>query len=210
MACIDYGAVVKKNGKVLPYTKDEMGFVHSFNNYSTLSGGTLNEEYEDVFDNVLGISYKVCTKHEYIGDESVREFVNTCMPYDLKSTNSVIHNYMCVIGDKDYLVATYKIGLVVFDNTKYLCDYVIGQEDDYDGYHVKHKLVKELETPFGTIKIRRLYPQQCAIASFWYKEDYYEILFGYGVDRKEFIFSKGAKSYFDNKVLRKVRKWFNG
>lgn len=203
MAMIDYGAVVKKNGKLLPYN-------NHFNNYSTLSGGVLHEEYEDILFEGDDEPTHTLTVHEYVGDESVRTSFDG-------EKRSVIGNYMAVVGDEDYLIGTYKNGLVVFDNEKYIADYMIGQDDtwwdpkdDMNPFYIQHrKIVKYLDTPFGTIKIKRLSPSEfVGVASFRYKDDNYEILFGYGVDCKEFIFSKGAENYFKAKTLRKVRRWF--
>lgn len=191
MAMLDYGAVVKKNGKILPYAKDS----YVFNNYSTLNGGTLHEEYEDMIwpgDNKM---HKTLVKSEYIGDESVREFDD--------GEHSVIHNYMSVVGDKDYLVATYKYILSICDSKKCLVE-------DYFGVETvnEHKMVKYLKAPFGTIKIKRVGQNATAIASFTYKNDDYEILYGYGVDSEKFIFSKHAERWFNSKDLRKIRRWF--
>lgn len=195
MAMIDYGAVVKKNGKLLPHED-------LFNNYSTLDGGQLHEEYGE--EEYNGEKYPVCLVHEYIGDESERLEKDG----DEVSKKSVIHNYMAVVGDKEFLIATYKSFIAIYDHEKLIMHYWLG-EDDVVGWHINYKLAKILKTPFGDIKIKRFHPgTDRAIASFWYKDDYYEILFGYGIDRKEFIFSKHAKRYFDIKNLRKIRRWF--
>lgn len=163
MAMIDYGALVKKNGKI-------QEFVDLFNNYSTVD--------EDKSDRIV---------------------------YDNHSEN-VAHNYMAVVGDEDYLIATYKAGISVFNDERFICGHVIGVDDDFDTG--KYKLVKVLDAPFGKIKIRRLPPHlYVAIASFRYKDDNYEILFGSGVDNPKFLFSKHAKSYYDAKTLRRIRRW---
>lgn len=189
MAMLDYGAVVKLNDKILPYAKDSFGF----NNYSTLNEGVLHEEYEDMIwpgDNKM---HKTLVKSDYIGDESLRNFGDDEI--------SVIHNYMSVVGDGKYLVATYKYLLNVFDSEKCLIEYYIGEDN---------RMVKYLGTPFGIIKIKVLSSKySTAVASFTYRNNHYEILFGYGVDERSFIFSKHAKRYFDAKTLKKVRKWFN-
>ena len=194
MAMLDYGAVVKKNGKILPYAKDSYGF----NNYSTLNGGTLHEEYEDMIwpgDNKM---HKTLVKSEYIGDESVREFGD--------DERSVIHNYMSVVGDKDYLVATYKHILSVFDAERCILEYSIGEDEEYSTE--RYKKITYLDATFCDIKIKRVGKCLTAIASFEYKDDNYEILFGYGVDEKDFIMSKYAERWFNYDDLKEIRKWY--
>lgn len=198
MAMMDYGAIVKKNGKVLP----SKGL---FNNYSTLDGGIDHEVYEDI--TVPGVSEPVqsLVKIETIGDESAR-----IGALDENEKRSVIHNFMAVVGDKDFLVATYKEYLAVFDSEKRIAEATARKYDVIDFYRVKTYMVQHLDTPFGPIKIKTLDPEACAIASFWYKEDYYEILFGYGIDKPSFMFSKDAKRYINNKkVLGKIQRWIN-
>lgn len=194
MAMLDYGAVVKKNGKLLEH-KD------MFNNYSTLKEGYFIDKYtlmtwSDDTDEL----HNTLVSREYPEDESVRDF------YGQK--HSVIGNYMSVVGDKDFLVATYKYRLIVCDSEKCLVDYIIG-DNDYEKGDWQIKRPIHLETPFGTITIRRINKCTTAVASFWYKDNYYEILFGYGVDDKKFIMSNYAKRWFYYKDLRKIRRWYN-
>ena len=189
MAMCDYGALVKKNGILLPHTD-------FFNNYSTLNGGELAEVYSEKEDEELG-TYRCLEKSEYVGDESVREFPKSPYDYDYNSKRSVIHNYMAVVGDVKFLVATYKTGLCVFDSEKYLDDYCL--EDCKFAYTVK--------TDYADIKIKKLGTDFVGIASFRYNNDNYEILFGYGVDNPNFLLSKKAVGYMSAKTLRKVRRW---
>lgn len=189
MALIDYGALVKKNGILLPYTD-------LFNNYSTLNGGELAEVYSEKEDEELG-KYRCLEKSEYVGDESVREFPKSPYDYDYNSKRSVIHNYMAVVGDNKFLVATYKTGLATFDSEKYLFDYCL--EDC--------KFAKVLKNDFADIKIKKLGNDFVGIASFRYNGDNYEILFGCGVDSPKFLMSKKAVGYMSAKTLRKVRRW---
>ena len=97
MAMCDYGALVKKNGVLLPHT----GF---FNNYSTLRGEEVDGAYNEE------------------DDESIRKLIYI----DGSEHNlSVINNYMAVVGDDKFLVGTYKTGLATFDSKKYLDGYCL-------------------------------------------------------------------------------------
>ena len=171
MAMVDYGALVKKNGILLPHT-------NFFNNYSTLNGGDVEGSYN---------------KDE---DESIREFTfnDKNSPYRFRS---VINNYMAVVGDDKFLVATYKTGVMIFD-----------AKQDLGGYSLEEcKFAHTLKNDYADIKIKKLDTDFVGTASFRYNNDNYEILFGYGVDHPNFLFSKKAVVYMSAKTLRKVRRW---
>ena len=181
MALIDYGALVKKNGILLPHTS-------VFNNYSTLNCGELVEVSSDE-DSDMGC--------EYAEDESIREFPKSPYDYDYNSKCSVINNYLAVVGDNKFLVATYKTGLSLFDSEKYLSGYCL--EDC--------KFAKVIKNDYADIKIKKLGNDFVGIASFRYNDDNYEILFGYGVDNPNFLMSNKAVGYMSAKTLRRVRRW---
>lgn len=188
MAMIDYGALVKKNGILLPYTS-------FFNNYSTLYGGDLVEEYSERNDDEFG-TIRCLEKSEYVGDESIREFTfnDKNSPYRFRS---VINNYMAVVGDDKFLVAAYKTGVMIFD-----------AKQDLGGYSLEDcKFAYILKNDYANIKIKKIGNDFVGIASFRYNNDNYEILFGYGVDNSKFLFSKRACDYMSAKTLRKVRRW---
>ena len=169
MAMVDYGALVKKNGVLLPHP-------NFFNNYSTLNGGDVDGAYNEE------------------DDESIRKLI--CEDGS-EHNMSVINNYMAVVGDDKFLVGTYKTGLITFDSKKNLDDYCL--EDC--------KFAHTVKTDYADIKIKKLGTDFVGIASFRYNNDNYEILFGYGVDHPNFLFSKKALGYMSAKTLRKVRRW---
>ena len=171
MAMIDYGALVKKNGILLPH-------LNFFNNYSTLNDGDIEGSYN---------------KED---DESIREFtfIGKNSPYRFRS---VVNNYMAVVGDDKFLVATYKTGVMIFD-----------AKQDLGGYSLENcKFAYTLKNDYANIKIKKIGNDFVGIASFRYNNDNYEILFGYGVDSSHFLFSKHACDYMSAKTLRKVRRW---
>lgn len=185
MAMVDYGALVKKNGKLITNPKGGL-----FQNYSSLSYGT-EVEIKNKFGEVVG------WKQE--GDESLRLFD----VYDGEPQfKSVIGSYMAVIGDEDYLFGFYKCFWGFFDYQKEINGGWISSEK-----HVVYKIdlpccrvfIKWWDPKFGT---------EIGSAHFVYKGDVYEVLFGYGVDpNSEFIFGKGIEHYLGKKLARKVRNW---
>ena len=201
MAMMDYGAIVKKNGKIISDPKGSL-----FQNFSTLCGGELYEEYQDILFEGDKKPTHTLIKHEYVGDESVRE-------YGDGDKISVIHNYMAVVGDGNYLIATYKYFITIFDNKEAIASWYFGQDDQYyeNMWHTKRKIVKYIETPFGSVKVKEWSKRDCGTAVFNYKGDRYEILFGYGIDPSpRYIFSKGIYKYLGKKLGNKVRQWYKG
>ena len=183
MAALDYGALVKKNGILIT---DPNGSI--FQNYSTLSYGREVTESNELKEK----------KFYREGDESLRKNLVWHSPEQLVS---VIGNYMAVVGDSDYLVATYKATLIVCDKEQCL---------DYWYLDKDNSVVKRLVTPFGTIKIKSWTPGagSVGVATFNYKGDFYEILFGYGIDPSpKYTYSKRIEKYLGKKLANKVRRW---
>ena len=207
MAMLDYGAVVKKDGRIISDVHGDL-----FQNLTELSGGELHEEYEDILLEGDKEPTHTLVKSEYIGDESVRAHtVNLSGPVEWEK-KSVIHNYFAVVGDKDFLIAIYKWCLLVFDHEKEIAYYGFGDGDlHYEDslWRIKHKVVKHLETPFGDIKIKEWDNKNIGTAAFRYKGHNYEILFGYGVDvNVNYIFSNTIYKYLSKKLANRIRRWF--
>ena len=181
MAMVDYGALVKKNGKLIT---DPNGGL--FQNYSTLSYGT-EVEIKNKNGEVVG------WKQE--GDESERLFD----VYDGEPQfKSVIGNYMAVIGDEEYLFAFYKDCWGFFDSQKRVSVGWMGHRE-----HVVYKV----KLPCTTVVIKCLdstyFRQRIGTAHFIYKNDIYDVLFGYGIDpRPKFLFGKGLEKYIGKKMAQ--------
>lgn len=186
MAMVDYGALVKKNGKLI--TNPEGGL---FQNYSTLSYGT-EVEIKTKDGEVVG------WKQE--GDESERLFD----VYDGEPQfKSVIGNYMAVIGDEDYLFAFYKDFWGFYDYQKEISGGWIGYRE-----HV----VNRVQLPCCTVTIKcwdpKRFGRRIGSARFIYKGDIYNVLFGYGIDNHpDFLYGKGLERYVGKKMANKVRRW---
>lgn len=194
MAMIDYGAVVKKNGKII--TK------HMFQNYSECK-----YDYND--------------KNEEKIDETI--FINS-----YGDSTSMAGNYFATIGDKKFLIGFYKMFFIVAINGK--------QETDVSHCFCEHtqKHVKPFYYTFNngvkivirTLSINRKdngnpydysWDWSICLAKFSYKNNNYEVLFGYGVDYnplycygKKCCLNQTIKYWLssDYKCIRKRSKYY--
>ena len=217
---IDYGAVVKKNGKIITDPEGDL-----FQNYSTL-------RYEkdadfNVIVNESEVTYHY-TRYDYNWEG------NRCIetnPRDESEQYSMCGNNYAVIGDKDALIGFYKCGFkialdkVIDDRESNKSEnkfYYVG--DYFNDYKRKFKINSKI---FRQFKVKRLddrSDEAVYLARFYYKDDLYEVLFGYGIDPKpKYLYGKKSyhnayTDYFDKTyhkngkckgLLRKIGKWYN-
>ena len=177
MAMSDYGAVVKKNGKIISDVKGDY-----FQNFSTLK----YEEPENPFD-------------EPIVDETIVKGVNwEGKPIEF----SMAENYFALIGDEHFLIGFYKTQFRVaidkhtyddvpdiwewFDEHVKPLKFTINNEVD-----VTISLAQKEHTEYGC-------RMDVYLAKFMYKGDNYEVLFGFGIDIS-LIFTFGDRNYYQHK-----------
>ena len=153
MAMIEYGSVVKKNGKIIQTEmfmdmKKELGFVI----------------------NSIKQSYK-----ETIFDE---EYKRTPNHNDYKQR--IDGNYFSYVGDLSLLVCVYKCGIVIIDNGKIIKK--VENLDD-NACLPYRRMSLEFKVKDVVFKLKRLNEESNRYKlRFIYKGDTYEILYGYGVD----------------------------
>lgn len=174
MAMMDYGAVVKKNGKIISDPK----------------GG--------LFQNLTSLRYEPHVKGEdsegndIYADDHVDETI-------VKYTNrdgeikeySMAANEMAVVGDRHFMIGFYKQW---FDIA------IDGQIIDRDGpalydWFSEHKKPLVFTVDDIEFKVRTICPDHdwmsILIMNFEYNGDHYEVMFGYGVDPDtRFVFGK--------------------
>ena len=202
MAMMDYGAVVKKNGKII----------------SDIEGG--------LFQNFSNLKYK---DDESTIDETMVQG-NDCDGISMKF--SMAGNYFALVGDEHFLMGFYKEGFTIaidkkvvgnipttwewFDEHVKPLKFIINNE-----INVTISLAQKEHTEYGS--------RMCVyVAKFTYKGDNYEVLFGYGVDpsviytftdgnyyhhkRKDYWHKIGKRhirrgSYRYRKGLKFIREW---
>lgn len=179
MAMIDYGSVVKKNGKIIQNKmfmdmKETVGFV--IDKELTFKSMYRKQLYDEDY-NIIGYKDK--------------EQIRTVIPNN---------NFFSYIGDKELLILVYKGTLIFISNG----EIIKIQNDLWLDYDLPYELQK-LEFTLNNVdfKIKRLFNQNRYKLRFTYKEDLYEVLYGYGVDiNKEYWYDVSPRE------RRYINKWF--
>ena len=206
MAYVDYGVVVKKNGKII--TDPKGGLFQNYTNLKCTDPYFLevkkrNEygvaiEWEEV-ENPDYVDETIVTYREYDWDEGTLS--------DKIVEYSFGHNEMGVIGDEHFLIGFYKQDFSI------AIDKIMVQEDysdimwwDWFREHKKPLIIKLDNVPeVSDIVIssvnRDLDYLEKFFAKFTYKNDEYEVLFGYGVDPNP-KYCYGKQSYFYDRKRR--------
>lgn len=179
MAMIDYGSVVKKNGKIIQ--KEAFMDMKQAVDFRIKS---IKQSYKEIiFEDETDEGYKFHTpKH-----------------YDYK--NRIDGDYFSYMGDENLLVCVYKCGLTFISHGR-IIKYIGGIDDRYELPYEKMTLdvtIKEIN-----FHIKRLYNQNRYILRFWYKGYLYECLYGYGVDVNKDIWYD-----VEPNERRFIDKWFN-
>lgn len=199
MAMIDYGAVVKKNGKIISDPKE------LFQNFTNLK----YEKKEVMKTTEDGVEY---TDFETVVDETVIQTID----YDGEiRERSMAGNYFALIGDEEMMIGFYKTWFKIAVDKKevsigeYFCKW---QSED-----LKRDFVYEYPK-LGKLTIKKIdkRPKYCNvyIASFSYKGDSYSVMFGYGVD-PSIDYTFGSRNYYapqkpDKSKLKRAHKYWIG
>lgn len=178
MAMIDYGSVVKKNGKIIQVKmfmdmKESVGF--EIDKELILKSTYREQVYDDDY-NVVGYEEK--------------EYIRKVVPND---------NFFSYIGDKELLILVYKGTLIFISNEEILKI----QNDLWLDYELPYELQKLDFTLNGVdFRIKRLAKDRNRYKlRFTYKGDLYEVLYGYGVDINKdswYGVSPTERRYIDN------------
>ena len=177
MAMIDYGAVVKKNGKIISDYKGGL-----FQNFSTLKYEVRETEpYDTIIDETMvnGLDWK--------GNPT---------------TFSMAGNYFALVGDEHFLMGFYKEGFNVAIDKQVVNNLPCTWE--WFDEHVKPlKFVVDNEIEITLSLAQKEHTEyggrmSVYLAKFTYKGDNYEVLFGYGVDTS-IIYTFTDKNYYQHK-----------
>lgn len=188
MAMLDYGAVVKKNGKII-------------------------SDPNKMFQNFTNLKYETDDDCNTVIDETVIECIN--YGTDKIEKRSMAGNYFALIGDEEMMIGFYKTWFKIAVDKKevnmgeYFCKW---QSED-----IKRDFVYEYPK-LGKLTIKKIdkRPKYCNvyIASFSYKGDNYSVMFGYGVD-PSIKYTFGPKNYYapqkpDKSKLKRAHKYWIG
>lgn len=199
---IDYGAVVKKNGKIISNVKGGL-----FQNFTNLKYETMEEEpYNTIVDETV-VSFKTGEKVSFAG------------------------NYFAVVGDEQLMIGFYKTHIAIaVDKVWYNYPYIdwLSFDSQYKCTHFykpKYINVNKGNEILTTIKVKPLDEESSVyVATFVYKGDKYEVMYGYGVDTSVWYtfgdnnyYEKGSSwrwhyhttgAYKFRKTLKRMRYWY--
>ncbi len=170
---MDYGAVVKKNGRIISDIKGGL-----FQNFSNL-------------------------KYEYDGEgkPNIDETIVQGEGWDGKPiTFSMAGNYFALVGDEHFLIGFYKLGFNIAID-KQVVDNI--PDTDWFDEHVKplkFTINNEIDIVISLAQKERIDYGYMSVylAKFTYKGDNYEVLFGYGVD-PSLLFTFTDRNYYHHK-----------
>jgi len=199
MAMLDYGAVVKKNGKII---SDPNKMFQNFTNlkYETKEITYTDENGDEHWDIKTVIDETVIQSTDYEGKPT---------------TKSMAGNYFALIGDAEMMIGFYKTWFKIAVDKK---EVDMGEYfRKWQSEDIKRDFVYEYPK-LGKLTIKRIdkRPKYCnvCIATFSYKGDSYSVMFGYGVD-PSIKYTFGPKNYYapqkpDKSKLKKAHKYWIG
>lgn len=150
------------------------------------------------------IDYGVIAKKnkEIVTKELFTKMENT-LGFSIEKTNdgNIINgNYFIYLGDKEFYVGIYKTCIKVFSDNKCIGDiYGLYHEDYIRGTKYSHKeVINGVE-----FNIKRIDENNRFYGCFSYKGDFYEFIYGYGVDIDlDLWYDK------NNKAMNKARRFY--
>lgn len=186
MSICDYGAVVKKNGKII---STEM-----FENHSELKVN-IDTHWEEYLDKNGDSCCKIVRNSGYIDESEVLGPNGKIV--------SMAQNYYKILGDKHFLIGFYKSGFDIAIDGKIREDLSTLYNGTISTWFWKHKKILILNLPeIGRMTVKLLADDynNAFIASFYLKGDKYEVLFGARVDcNSNFVYCR--KAYKHNVYL---------
>lgn len=211
MAFIDYGALLKVNGKFI--NKNDALFAYCSDTGYVCYKATYYDKYEkkNKEDNIYGNFYV------YAGDENFMLCFYKGYFYII-SHNRIIStvSYNPFLSETFYLDGFPSITVERLDkNLRY--EYM-DEPDEYDVEYWNERLGKRR----AQLLIRRLYKKRKSpvcryYSSRWkvtwdYNENHYEVIFGYGIDNDEIIWNRiKFNSYEFSDIEREIiDEWFKG
>ena len=203
MAMIDYGAILKKNGKI--QNRDEF-----FMDMETAVGWTdyPHIKYEDCdcldengYSDCWNCPRANCVVHKFEdGIEEWKDFVSDCRGVKSDS-NHMEGNWFAYAGDTEFVVGFYKQQVMTW--------YKGEQKIHWLRWDYNNRYNVYLEVGGTKMKFKALSRyKQAYYGRFHYKGDLYEVVFGYGIDPNQKTWNRVKHQYCDKKTIRFVDKFW--
>lgn len=197
MAMIDYGAILKKNGKI--QNRNEF-----FMDMETAVGWTDSPhiKYEDCdcIDENGYSDCQNCPRANFIEDSDWKSFDSDCRNNHINS-NHMEGNWFAYAGDTEFVVGFYKHQIMTW--------YKGEQKIHWLRWDYNNKYSIYLEVGGTKMKFKALSKyKDVYYGRFHYKGDLYEVVFGYGVDPNQKTWSRVKYEYCDKKTIKFVDKFW--
>lgn len=195
---IDYGAVLKKNGKIMNCEK-------FFMDMETAVGWTDNPriKYEDC-NCIDEYGYSDC-QNCHRANRTFHSTPDLGEWYQLNSdcrgvvpvfSSAMGGNYFVYAGDRDFVIGFYKTHFAIL---------LAGMEKKEVIWRDCNRFSFTIERGGVKIKVKALNDKKDAFyARFHYKGDLYEVVYGYGIDSNPCVWNKVKHIYTDKKTIRFV------
>lgn len=205
MAMIDYGAVVIKNGKVI---NKNIFFMNMLEAVGWTDKRRIRHEDCDVFTDpdpmIAESNCEFCNRAKFKTvtskvDGECRVPIEDCHGEPLPDkTRYIDHNYFAYVGDHHFTAAFYKFEAVLLID-KAEKRYIWGMDDAT----TRNRKSKWFECGGVNIHLKEI-TERSHLMSFQYKGDFYNIIYGYGIDSNPEIWHKIKNRYLGKKGARKV------
>lgn len=199
MAMIDYGAILKKNGKIV--NRDEF-----FMDMETAVGWTdyPHVKYEDCdcLDEDGRSDCWNCPRanREYEASNSYYWLVSDCRDI-VPNSKHMEGNWFAYAGDTELVVGFYKQMVMTWYKGEQKVHWL---RWDYAGKYSIYIEVGGTKLHFKALsKNKDVY-----YGRFYYKGDLYEVVFGYGIDPTQSTWNRVKKTYCDKKTIKFVDKFW--
>ena len=141
-----------------------------------------------------------------------------CRGKPIRTFNRIEGNYFAYAGDKDLTVVIYKYSAKILVDKKAVCVYWRCVKADESDINIYVPLIdifwmrKSVRFNAGgtTIRIKDI-GKACGVyhMSFYYKGDYYDIVYGYGIDPDMRLWNKIKNEYYVKADARKITNLYN-
>ena len=203
MAMIDYGAILKKNGKI--QNRNEF-----FMDMETAVGWTDNPRirYEDC-DCIDDTGYSNCSEcprahfltfsDPELGEWKILE--KDCRCQNFNGSYKMGGNWFVYAGDTDFVVGFYKHQVMTWYKGEQQVHWL---RWDYAGKYSIYLEVGSTKMKFKALSDHK----DVYYGRFYYKDDLYEVVFGYGIDPNQKTWNRVKHQYCDKKTIRFVDKFW--
>lgn len=220
MAMIDYGAIVKINGKIVNKNQFFMDMEQSVGwiDYPRI-------RYDDcdcINDNGCSECYE-CPRRKTNHHSSTElgewdETLGDCRGNKLWIDGKLDQNYFAYAGDENFTVAVYKTQAVFTnkDNTLYVhiwYGFYSEELTDKSKWETDRMMVRKFDLAVKDevvhIKIKRIAESDSQFyMTFRYKGKMYEVVYGYGIDSNKKVWDKVKTRYCTKKGIRFIDKFW--